>query len=237
MSIEDTLSGQCGHGRDAGAYVLGALEADELDAFRLHLSRCETCRAEVNALQQVADALPDAAPVLAPPPDLRRRVMDVVRADHEAGPAVAARRPSETSRRRSPFSLRRLPAFGGALVVAAAIVVAIVLATGGSSTRVIQASVNGAGTARLIVTGAHGKLVVNHFPGPGAGRIYQVWLQRAGQAPSPGPTRTLFDVTSSGAGRVSVAGNLHGVKAVLVTSEPSGGSPTPTRTPVITADL
>lgn len=257
MSVKDTWTGQCEHGLDAGAYVLGALERDEVEAFRSHLSRCSECRAEVAALQQVADALPAAAPALKPPPELRTRVMDAVRAEQQAEvPAAAERRPArsrERSRRRSPsvsprpafggaFALPRLPALGGALVVAAAIVVAIVLASGGSTaTRVIQASVQGAGTAKLIVTGGHGKLVVDHFPGAGSDRTYQVWLQRGSQAPTPNTNsqgrRTLFNVTSSGGGQVSVAGNLHGVSAVLVTSEPSGGSPAPTRMPVITATL
>lgn len=253
MSFEDTISGQCEHGLDAGAYVLGALETDELDAFRAHLSRCEECRAEVAALQQVADELPAAAPPLTPPPDLRRRVMDAVRAEQRAEAAGAAERRRAPSRGRSRFgvprlpalggaiAVPRLPAFGGALVAAAAIAVAIVLATGGTSTRVIQASVSGAGTAKLIVTGGRGQLVVNHFPSPGSGRIYQVWLQRGKQAaPIPDGThgrRTLFNVTSAGGGRVDVAGDLHGVSAVLVTSEPSGGSPHPTRSPVITANL
>ena len=49
-------------GGDAAAYVLGALEPLEVDAFRAHLAGCIVCRDEVAALQQVADALPMAAP-------------------------------------------------------------------------------------------------------------------------------------------------------------------------------
>jgi hypothetical protein len=125
---------------------------------------------------------------------------------------------------------------GGALALAAAIVVAIVLVSGGSSaTRVIQADVRGAGTAKLILAAGRGELVVSHFPAPGRDRIYQVWLQRPHRAPSP--TRTLFDVTTGGAGEVGVAGDLHGVSKVLVTAEPVGGSSVPTSTPVIIAQL
>jgi hypothetical protein len=100
---------------------------------------------------------------------------------------------------------------------------------------VIQASVRGAGTAELILAGDRGELVVSHFPPAGRGRIYQVWLQRPHRAPSP--TRTLFDVTTGGAGEVGVAGDLHGVSEVLVTAEPLGGSNVPTTAPVITAQL
>jgi anti-sigma-K factor RskA len=225
-------------GLDAAAYVLGALEEDELARFRAHLSGCAACREEVAALQQVTDAMPAAVPAMAPPRDLRRGVMDAVRAESKAGasPTLADRPPARPDRRR-PFALP-LPAaaLGGALAVAAVVVIVIALASGGSSpTRVIQANVRGAGTAELIVGGGRGELVVSHFPAPGPGRIYQVWLQRPHRAPSP--TRTLFGVTTSGAGQVGVAGDLHGVSAVMVTAEPLGGSRVPTTAPVITARL
>jgi hypothetical protein len=43
----------------------------------------------------------------------------------------------------------------------------------------------------------------------------------------------LFSVTGSGSGSVNVPGNLHGVKEVMVTSEPLGGSSRPTSSPVL----
>lgn len=224
-------------GLDAAAYVLGALEEDELRTFRAHLSGCAACREEVAALQHVADALPATAPAIAPPQGLRRRVMESVRAEQKgtASATLADRRPAR-SRRRLPFPPRPAAALGGALAAAAAIVVAIVLASGGSSpTRVIQANVRGAGTAKLILVAGRAELVISHFPAPGRGRIYQVWLQRPHRAPSP--THTLFGVTTGGAGEVGVAGDLHGVTEVLVTAEPLGGSSAPTTAPVITAQL
>lgn len=238
MSTKDTAADRRDCGRDAAAYVLGALENDELEAFRAHLSGCAACREEVAALQQVADALPAAAPAIRPPQSLRRRVMEAVRVEQKgaASATLADRRPAR-ARRRLPFAPSRPgAALGGALAAAAAIVVAIVLASGGSSpTRVIHANVRGAGTAELILTGGRGELVVSHFPSPGSGRIYQVWLQHPHRAPSP--TRTLFDVTTTGGGEVGVVGDLHGVSEVLVTAEPLGGTSVPTTAPVITARL
>jgi anti-sigma-K factor RskA len=225
-------------GLDAAAYVLGALEKQELEAFLAHLSGCAACRDEVAALQHVADALPAAAPPMAPPQELRRRVIGAVRVEQkgDASATLADRRPARSLRRLRFAPPRPAAAVGGALAVAAAIVVAIVIASGGSSaTRVIQANVRGAGTAKLILAGGRGELVVSHFPPPGRGRIYQVWLQRPHRAPSP--TRTLFDVTTGGTGEVGVAGDLHGVSEVLVTSEPLGGSSAPTTAPVIAAHI
>lgn len=88
-------------GGDAAAYVLGALEAGEVSAFRTHLDDCAECRADVAAFQLVVDALPMAATRFPVPTDLRRRVLDDVLADADAharrrrrgrgqGPAVRA---------------------------------------------------------------------------------------------------------------------------------------------------
>jgi len=57
-----------------------------------------------------------------------------------------------------------------------------------------------------------------------------------GSAP-PVPTGTLFGVTSTGTAAVGVPGSLDGVSAVMVTQEPSGGSPAPTTAPLIVARL
>jgi hypothetical protein len=80
------------------------------------------------------------------------------------------------------------------------------------------------------------KLVVAGMPAPAEGRVYQVWLDRGG-AGTPQPTDALFSVSRTGHASVDVPGDLGGVKAVLVTDEPLGGSRTPTRAPVISATL
>jgi anti-sigma factor RsiW len=70
----------CAHRDDAGAWVLRALAADDARAFAAHLGDCAECRREVAELQGVADALPLAVPQDAPPPELKERIMSVVRA-------------------------------------------------------------------------------------------------------------------------------------------------------------
>jgi hypothetical protein len=91
------------------------------------------------------------------------------------------------------------------------------------------------GSAELRITGGHGALIVRGLPAPAAGRIYEVWFER-GQA-QPSPTNTLFSVTSTGAGDIGLAGSLHGISEVLVTSEPAGGSQVPTSPALIVARL
>ncbi len=230
-------------GGDAAAYVLGALEPEELEAFRAHLSSCAACREEVAALQPVVEALPAAAPRLTATADLRRRVIEAARSEpKDVGPATdepdQQPRPAPRPRARRRWGWAPSPTAAVAGVLAAALVaVGIVeLASGGSSgTRVIQASVRGTGSAQLRVTGGRGELLVSHFPAPPSGQIYQVWLERGHGTPSP--TSTLFSVTSTGSGDVGLVADLRGVSEVLVTAEPSGGTPLPTTAPIITAQL
>jgi hypothetical protein len=100
----------------------------------------------------------------------------------------------------------------------------------------VQASVTPpSASAVLRLSDGHAQLTVSHMLAPPPGKIYEVWLQRSGALPSP--TTALFNVTSSGAGVVDVPGDLHGVRQVLVTPEPLGGSRVPTHAPVIVARL
>ena len=48
---------------------------------------------------------------------------------------------------------------------------------------------------------------------------------------APQPTDALFTVSSAGNATVGVPGNVSGVKQILVTAEPTGGSKVPTSTP------
>jgi anti-sigma factor (TIGR02949 family) len=213
-------------GDDVAAYALGALEPDEAEAFRRHLADCPECREELAGFEQVTEALPPASAQYAVPKSLRRRVMQEVRATPKsagAGPPA-----------RLAWASRPLLAWSGALAaVLVAVIVAVALSSGGSNgTQVIRAST---GNAELQVTSGRGDLVVHRLPQLPAGRTYEMWVQR-GSAP-PVPTGTLFGVTSTGTAAVGVPGSLDGVSAVMVTQEPSGGSPAPTTAPVIVARL
>jgi hypothetical protein len=90
-------------------------------------------------------------------------------------------------------------------------------------------------SAVVRVQGGHAQLIVQRMPAAPAGKIYEVWLKRDGQAPVA--TSALFGVTSAGAATVAVPGNLHRVREVLVTPERLGGSVRPTHAPVIIARL
>ena len=73
------------------------------------------------------------------------------------------------------------------------------------------------------------------MPAAPAGKVYEVWLARAGRAPAA--TSALFDVAADGSAAVDVPGDVRGVNEVLVTPERRGGSARPTHAPVISARL
>jgi anti-sigma-K factor RskA len=223
-----------GCGGNAAPYVLGALGDAEHQAFRAHLEGCAVCREEVAALETVTAALPGAAPQLSAPPELKARVMAAVQADvgrARAG-APAARRRAFTLPHRRPL-LAPL-ALGLALVAILAIVIGTG-AGGGRGTRVIRAQVSVPGArASLRLSNGHAELKLAGMPQARPGRVYEVWIERSG---APMPTDALFTVASNGAATVGIPGSMTGVKDVLVTSEPLGGSLAPTTSPVITAKL
>jgi anti-sigma-K factor RskA len=224
----------CPHTPDTAAYVLGALDEGELRDYREHLDGCAQCRAEVAALQPIVDELPASAAPARAPDALRERILSTVRSEaallHAAGDAAdRAPRRARRSRRRAVI--------GGALALAStlAIALALLLSTGsGGGERVFQARISpGAPGAHATLRQRDGRaeLVVSQMPQPGAGRVYEVWLSRG--AGDVQPTSALFDVTAAGRGATAVPSDLHGIREVMVTSEPQGGSSRPTRQPLI----
>jgi anti-sigma-K factor RskA len=227
-----------GCGGNAAPYVLGALEQGEYEAFQSHLETCAVCREEVAALQLVADALPATAPQRSAPAELKARIMSTVQ--EEAGwqraaepAAVRPRRPQERSW--LPVRAWRASAAVAALAAAVALVAIALQPGGGSKTRTIQAQVLAPhASASLRVSGGHAELNVVGLPQTAPDRVYEVWVKRAG---APQPTDALFTVTAAGKASVGVPGALAGIKQIMVTSEPLGGSRVPTRAPVIIASL
>lgn len=57
-AADEGVDGQVEH-TDVGAYALGLLEDRDRRAFEAHLAGCASCRAELDRLRGVADALRD----------------------------------------------------------------------------------------------------------------------------------------------------------------------------------
>ncbi len=229
---------------DAASYVLRAIPDGEWEGYAAHASGCGVCAAKIEELGFVSDALLSAAPQLGAPPEIRSRIMSVVRAESELLLAAGAMADRPITRESSRFSLLRLrpwPATalavsllalgisGGALLSGSG-------AGGDPAARTIAcADAPDGASCRMRVAGDSAKLVVAGLQAPPEGRIYQVWLDRD-NGTAPEPTEALFSVRK-GRTSVDVPGDLRGVKRVLVTDEPIGGSEVPTRQPVIAASV
>ena len=214
-----------------GAWLLGALPEEEAAGFKRHLEQCGVCREDAASLQVAADALPASAEPRTPPPALKARIMAVVESEaellHAAGPESDRPR-----RKRTWFAgLAWRPALAVGLAALVFGFVGAQVLQDGSET--ITAQVSGGGRATLEVEDGHGRLVASDLPAPPSGRVYQVWLDKGGKAPEP--TNALFS-TRDGAASVDVPGSLDGVKRVMVTDEPSGGSDTPSGKLLLTAN-
>jgi anti-sigma-K factor RskA len=209
-----------------GAWLLGALPDDEAAGFRRHLDECPICREDAAGLQVAVDALPASAEPRTPPPALKQRIMAEV--EPERAPARAPRR-----RRSWLGGLSWRPALAlGLAALAIGFLASQALQSGGPEK--ITAQVQSGGRATLEVQDGQGRLVASHLPDPPSGRVYQVWLDKGGKAPEP--TDVLFTTSSDGSATADVP-SLDGVKRVMVTDEPSGGSRSPTGKLLLTASV
>jgi len=229
---------------DAASYVLRAMPDGEWEIYRSHVLDCEVCSGKVAELGFVSDALLNGVPQLSAPAEIRSRVMSVVHAEAELLRASGAQadRPvvREPSRRWRLLSLRPWPATALASALLALGIGGGALLVGGrdgdSGARTIAcASAPPGASCEMRVAGGGVKLVVAGLKAPPEGRIYQVWLDRD-NGTAPEPTEALFSVRK-GRASVDVPGNLRGVKGVLVTDEPAGGSEVPTRQPIIKVSM
>jgi len=228
------------------AYVLGALEPEEVDMVERHLEGCAACSAELRAQRRIAEELLVAPAQRSAPPHVRERLLEQIRA-LSAGPTAQGAPPAAVTEAEqtpqappqpAPRSSNRIArawqaAFGRADV-----------ATGDDEAdqelrdlmldpESIIIAVSGtpdapAASARLIASPQRGKavLLASGLKAPGAGRAYQIWFLRNGQ-PVP---NALFAVDRRGRGLslATLGAPLGSFDTVAVTPEPESGSPSPT---------
>ena len=237
-------SGHDRWGDAAGSYLLGALPEDEHAAYVAHLAGCAECREEVDELTPAIHALPTSVQPMAPPPALKARIMAEVEREASllaaAGPEADRVAPPRRRRRWSLTLPRLAPvAAAAALLIAGAGIALGVTELGGEDGRTVVATVDQArapgAAVELETSGRSATLVAHNLPAPPSGRVYQVWTKRPGEAAQP--TSVLFTPNRDGAATASVPGSLDGVEQIMVTDEPSGGSTTPTRQPLVVADV
>jgi hypothetical protein len=224
---------------DLAAYLLDALVEEEQHEFERHLRSCPACQAEERWLRGAVDLLPSSVEQVEPPPALRERLMDTVHAEAAAEGIEA--RPRSRRRPRLGFVLRPAVAFGAAALIAVGVGAGYLIGDAGEESRQAVATIPASPTGEA--PGARGEIVesrdaavirVSGLP-PRRGRVYELWLVRKGSS-TPEPS-SLFAVADNGSGASGIPGGLEGVREVMVSSEPEGGSKQPTTMPVLRATL
>lgn len=231
---------------DLAAYLLDALAEDEAREMERHIDGCPRCHERARWLQASVEMLPTAVEQLEPPPELRERLMQTVRAEAEALRAgelsVSVPAAPERARDRRGWLGRLLAvprpalALGALLLAIAGGVVGYALGNGdGTDATTVQAqvdpSVSGA-RATLERDGDKGILRVSGLP-QHRNRIYEVWLARGKEVRPAG----LFQVDRSGSGAAAIPTGLDRADQVMVSLEPPGGSEQPTSDPLVVAEI
>jgi anti-sigma-K factor RskA len=247
MSEHEELEGS------VAAWVLGAVEADEVDALRSHIEGCSTCRETALRLGRTAGALTLDVEEITPPARLRARILA---AAASAGSPVASARPrrrtNEHGRTRTGKTLSRrprsvMPVYAAAAGVLLALLVGVVagdlIGRGAPpSAPVVRSTLVGhqglAGArATVIDLKSEGVALVDFsgLPQLDSGRVYEIWLITAGGRPDPAG---VFIPDSNGSKFVLVSRSLADYKQMAVTSEVGPeGTLAPTQQPELFGKL
>jgi anti-sigma-K factor RskA len=232
---------------EVAAFVLGALDAAQIDDFKEHLKGCKRCQDELRWLAPAVRALPEAVEQQSPPPELKVRLMEEVRAD-VAAEAKEARAAERRKRAESRGGFREWLAginFGGLtwkplagmaaviLIVAAGVGYAIGNGGGGGNVHTWEAEQPGGIQAAVVREGDEGELRLTGLGPVEKGKTLEAWVLR-GEAVKP--VKMLFKPDQEGNATTQIE-DLEGADAVLVTEEPAGGSKTPTQEPFVNVPL
>lgn len=234
-----------------GEYALGHLSPGERREVDAHVSECAACTAELREFTALMDVMAHTPEPVAPPPALRRQVLDRFVADRGG---VAARRTDDprtwawaaaavlvigvgatmyvAADRRADAALRatiadlerRLEDYAGQTDLA----VSILTASDMQPVPMEGLDRAAASAARAYFSRTRGLLIVaDRLPTPPPGRVYQVWIIGEGASPS---SAGLLGAPGTGRGILIAtppAGLAAGTVTVAVTDEPPGGLPAP----------
>jgi len=215
---------------DLAAYVLGALDADEVAGFERHLESCERCREEMRWLEPAVGTLPEAVERLEAPPQLRETLMAEVLEDVREAEGRAAPR-------RSWRQWLLKPAMG--LAVVALLVAGVVgYEVGkdgggeGGAPSTIERQV-GSLTVKMVSEGDGGTLHLSGVDQLPPDKVLEAWVEREGKVEA---VPALFVPDREGQAETRIT-DMNGVATVMVTEEPRGGSDQPTGEPIMTMSV
>ena len=211
---------------DLVAFALGALEQGDERAVEAHVPSCARCTRELEALVPAVAVLGESVEQLEPPPELRERVLAVVRSE-AAGEREQDARPVRRERRGlRGFLLRPAVALATVAVIAAGIAGYLVRDTGGGggeTTVAVMPATPGIGGS-LKVGENSSLLQLRGMPKLTGNEVYQVWVT---QDNSVRPSSN-FIPDDSGRATTGVDGHLGDGARVMITKESAPGHTTPT---------
>jgi anti-sigma-K factor RskA len=216
-------------------HALRALSSEDEERVVVHLAECEQCRRRLRETEAVAASLAYGVPQVAPPPELRSRVLAIAEPVVAASAAEAAEpeapaRPARVRTKRQwwpRFSLVAVPAM--ALALAALLVWNVSLRNDLNSSRdnlAKGAAVALPGVGNVVAqTDGNATLFAHLSPAP-AGKTYEAWVIRGSVALPAG----VFQ--GGGTVELNLTQTAKPGDKIAVTVEPSGGSQKPTTTPI-----
>jgi anti-sigma-K factor RskA len=214
-------------------HALRALSSEDEERVVVHLAECERCRRRLRETEAVAATLAYGVPQVAPPPELRSRVLAI------AEPVVAApaAAPAAEPVARPPARPRRQwwPRFAAVAVPAMALALVGMLAWNVSLRNDVNASrddlANGAavavpGVGNVVAqTDGNATLFASLRPAPN-GKTYEAWIIRGSAALPAGVFK------GGGTVELHLTQSAKPGDKIAVTIEPAGGSQKPTTTPI-----
>ena len=224
----------------AAAYALDALDARERTAFEAHYPSCEVCRADVLDFRATLADVAAAEPI-APPLDMKARVMQQVGQTRQLSPLLPNSVVDLAERRRRRSFTSSMLAVAAAVMLLVGAASFVIGRSGGSDNggfagdveqvlaepdaRLLDLSGPGTGQVKVAWSASAARAVVigDGLADPGSGNVYELWLIDA-SGPRP---MNLLDRASGGDVRraLAVSGSP---QAWGITIEPAGGSPAPT---------
>jgi anti-sigma-K factor RskA len=227
---------------EVAAFALGSLDAEQVADFKEHLKDCKRCQEQLRWFTPAVRALPEAVEPRTPPPELKVRLMEEVRADAE----VEANRARVEERRERAADRQTFRewlggiSFGGLTWKPLAGVAAVILVVaagigyaigngGGVNVHTYEAPQTAGIQAAVVREGDEGELRLTGVGQVEEGKTLEAWVQRG---ETYEPVKMLFKPDAKGDATTQIE-DLKGAEAVLVTEEPAAGSKQPTTEPFI----
>jgi hypothetical protein len=217
-------------------YALGALDPSDEHGVSRHLPDCERCSTELRErINPAVGVLAEAVPQHEPPPELRERLLEIVRSEAEESEAERGAPRGRRWLRIGPVALRPAAVGLTALAIAGAAVAGYLVNDGddgGGGATTVPVTEAGAGIGgSLVVAEDSAMLDVHGMPPLPEGAVYQLWVAR-GSAVKPSSS---FVPDESGRGTAVVPESLPAGSQVLVTRESGPGHQAPTSEPLLGA--